>query len=388
MLLHQAPPNGHTFPSLIKSASLSSPSLGPPLHAQVVKRGVLSDPFVQTSLVSFYAVYGNLFDACTMFDEMSERCVVACNAMIDAFCKNGDMGSALSLFECMPERDVVSWTSVVNGFRLNRRFHEAVWFFGKMMSCSVKPNEATYVSVLSSCASLDGWGGLCLGKQVHGHILRNKIQFTVFMGTALIDVYGKSGVLKGAANVFDQMVVKEVCSWNAMISALSSNGQEKEALDLFEKMKLEGLQPNEVTFVAVLTACARGKLVEHGLELFRLMSEDFGVVPVMEHYGCVVDLLGRAGILGAAVKFIKSMPVKPDASVLGALLGACKIHGTTELGNEVGQKLLDLQPQHSGRYVVLSNINAAVQRWHDAADLRKMMLNAGVQKTPAFSMVT
>lgn len=343
---------------------------------------------MQTSFVSFYAVYAELRDACKVFDEMSERCLVSCNAMIDAFCKNGDMGSALCLFERMPERDVVSWTSVVNGFRMSMRFHEAIRFFGKMMSCSAKANEATYVSVLSSCASLNGWGGLDMGKQVYGHILRNEIQLTVFMGTALIDLYGKSGLLKAAANVFDQMVVKEVCSWNAMISALSSNGQEKEALDLFEKMKMEGLLPNEVTFVAVLTACSRGKFVQCGLELFRSMSIDYGVVPAMEHYGCVADLLGRAGLLREAVSFIKSMPLEPDASVLGTLLGACKIHGISELGNELGQKLLDLQPQHSGRYVVLSNINAAVQRWDHAAELRKIMLKAGLEKTPAYSIVT
>lgn len=388
MLLHRAPPNGHTFPSLIKSASSSLPFLGPPLHAQVLKRGVLKDPFVQTSLLSFYAECGNLRSARKVFEEMSERCVVACNAMIDAFCKNGDMGSALCIFEGMIKRDVVSWTSVVNGFRMNRRFCEAVRVFGSMMSCSVKSNEATYVSVLSSCASLDGWGGIYLGKQIHGHILRNEIHLSVFMGTAFIDLYGKSGLLNAAKNVFDGMVVKETCCWNAMISALSSNGREKEALDFFERMKMEGLQPNEVTFVVVLTACARGKLVEFGLELFRSMLNDFGVVPVMEHYGCVVDLLGRAGLLREAAEFVKSMPFEPDASVLGALLGASKIHGTTELGNEVGQKLIDMQPQHSGRYVVLSNINAATQRWNRAAYLRKMMLNAGVQKTLAYSVIT
>lgn len=337
--------------------------------------------------MSFYAEFGELGHACKVFGEMSEPCIVACNAMIDAFCKNGEMGSALLLFERMTERDVVSWTSVVNGFRMNQRFHEAIQFFKKMMSCSVKPNEATYVSLLSSCASLNGWGGLYMGKQIHGYIVRSEIQLTVFLGTALIDFYGKSGFVNAATDVFDQMTVKEICTWNAMISALSSSGQEKEALDLFEKLKKEGLKPNKVTFVAVLTACARGRLVECGLKLFKSMSLDFGVVPIMEHYGCITDLLGREGLLREATEFVKSMPFEPDASVLGALFGACKIHGTTELGNEVGKELLELQPQHSGRYVVLSNISADMQRWDHSADLRKMMLNVGIQKIPAYSVI-
>lgn len=306
--------------------------------------------------------------------------------MLDAFGKNGDMGSALLLFKRMPESDVVSWTSVINGFGRNGHFHEAIEFF-KRMRCKVKPNEATYVSVISSSANLDGCEAVYLGKQIHAHIVRTTNKLTVFMGTALIDLYGKTGCLQSAANVFSQMVFKEICTWNAMISALSSNGREKEALDLFQVMKKEGLLPNEVTFVAVLSACARGKYIEFGLELFRSMALEFGIVPIMEHYGCVVDLLGRAGLLREAAEFIESMPFEPDASVLGALIGACKIYGTTKLVKEVGQKLLDLQPQHCGRYVALSNINAAVERWDHAATLRNMMVDAGIRKIPAYSRI-
>lgn len=321
-----------------------------------------------------------------MFGEITQPCIVAHNAMLDALSKNGDMGSALLLFSRMPQRDVVSWTSVINGFGRNGCFHEAIEFF-KKMSCLVKPNEATYVSVISSCANLDGCGALYLGKQIHAYIIRNHTLLTVFMGTALVDLYGKTGCLKSAANVFNQMVFKEICSWNAMVSALSCNGMEKEALDLFKTMKKEGLQPNKVTFIAVLTACARGKFVDLGLELFRSMSLDFGIIPIMEHYGCVVDLLGRAGLLCEAAEFIKTMPFEPDDSVLGALIGACKIYGTAKLGNEVGKKLLQLQPHHCGRYVVLSNINAGMERWDSAATLRKMMVDAGIRKIPAYSMI-
>ncbi|KAB1228304.1 hypothetical protein CJ030_MR6G022941 [Morella rubra] len=393
MLAHQAPPNSFTFPPLIKAAAFSSPSLGQPLHTQVIKRGVLHDPFIQTSFISLYAQLGELLGARKMFEEISHPCIVAHNAMLDAFGKNGDMRSALLLFECMPERDVVSWTSVINGFGRNGSFSEAVKFFGRMMehedviACLVKPNEATYVSALSSCANLHGGGALHRGKQIHGYVIRNEIELSIFTRTALINLYGKTGCLRSAVNVFDQMVFKEVCTWNAMISSLASNGREMEALDLFKKMKMDGKRPNEVTFVAVLTACARGKLVESGLKFFQSMLDEFGIVPIMEHYGCVVDLLGRAGLLKEATDFIRRMPFEPDGSVLGALFGACKIHGAIELGNVVGQRLIELQPWHCGRYVVLSNIKAGMERWDNAADLRKAMAMAGVEKIPAYSSI-
>ncbi|PIA28844.1 hypothetical protein AQUCO_06600044v1 [Aquilegia coerulea] len=327
MLSHQAPPNSHTFPSLIKAAC-SSPSLasflGRSLHAQVINRGLSVDSFILTSFVSFYAQFGDLIEARKVFDEIPKPCMVSMNSMLDAFGKNGDMGSALSLFENMPEKDVVSWTSIINGFGRNCYFKEAIWFFERMMrhesvtSHVVIPNEATLVSVLSSCANFDSGGALNQGKQIHCYIIKNNVQVTMFLGTALISMYGKTGCL-------------------------------------------------------------------FGLRLFHSMVHEYGVVPRMEHYGCVVDLLGRAGRLEEAAEFIQKMPFEPDATVLGALLGACKVHGAVTLASDVGRKLLDLQPQHCGRYVVLSNIYAEAGRWSHAAQLRKDMVQSGIRKVPAYS---
>ncbi|KAJ6295282.1 hypothetical protein OIU78_023324 [Salix suchowensis] len=263
-------------------------------------------------------------------------------------------------------------------------FGEAIRLFREMMlrddaKCGVvKPNEATYVSVLSSCANLDERGVLCMGKQIHGYIGRNEARVTVFIGTALIDFYGKVGCLSNAIKVYNQMVVKKSCTWNAIISSLANNGREEQALDTFKKMKEEGLCPNEVTFIAVLTACARAKLVEIGLELFQSMEGEFGLVPLMEHYGCVVDLLARAGLLREASEFIRRIPFEPDA---------CKIHGGIVLGNEVGSRLLELQPHHCGQHVALSSIHAGVDRWGVAADIRKTMAEARIRKVPACSWI-
>ncbi|XP_057455627.1 putative pentatricopeptide repeat-containing protein At1g10330 [Lotus japonicus] len=390
MLANQAPPNTHTFPPLFKS---SPPFLLTPLHSQALKRGTLSDPFVLTTLLVLYARNNHLVHAHKVFEEIPTFCVVACNAMLNALSVNGKMEAAVSLLHSMPIRDVVSWTTVVNGFALNGSFGAAIRFLGMMMAHEdvvgglVRPNEATFVSVLSSCANLDGKAGIDCGKQVHGYMVVRGVSMGVFVGTSLIDLYGKMGCLNSAVNVFRVMVAREVCTWNAMISSLASNGREKEALELFEKMKLRGLQLNGITFVAVLTACARGKLVKEGLELFQSMLHEFQVVPVMEHYGCVIDLLGRAGHIQEAAEIIRNMPFQPDASVLGAFLGACRIHGAIELGEEIGKKMLKLQPQYCGQYVLLSSMNVERERWDHAADMRKEIMETGIQKIPAYSMV-
>ncbi|XP_027348190.1 putative pentatricopeptide repeat-containing protein At1g10330 [Abrus precatorius] len=390
MLANQAPPNSHTFPSLLKSSTLP---LGTTLHSQALKRGLLSDTFILSTLLALYARNNRLADAHRVFEEVPMFCIVACNAMLNAFSMNGDMEAAVSLLEGMPQRDVVSWTTVVNGFALNGNFGAAIRFFGKMMSHKdvmdgvVKPNEATCVCVLSSCASLDGKAALDCGKQVQGYVVMNEVKLGVFVGTSLINLYGKMGCLNYAENVFRVMVSREVCTWNAIISSLASNGREKEALDMFEEMKLQGLQPNGITFVAVLTACSRAKFVMEGLELFRSMLHDFQVVPIMKHYGCVIDLLGRAGYIQEAADIIRNMPFEPDATVLRAFLGACRIHGAAELGEEIGKKVLKLQTQHCGQYVLLSSMNAEKERWDHAADLRKEIMDAGIQKIPAYSVV-
>ncbi|ESW04783.1 hypothetical protein PHAVU_011G124800 [Phaseolus vulgaris] len=390
MLANQAPPNSHTFSPLLKSSPLP---LGTTFHSQTLKRGLLSDPFILTSLLALYARNQLLPHAHRVFEEFPMVCIVACNAMLNAFSINGHMEAAVAFFERMPQKDVYSWTTVVNGFALNGNFGASIRFFGKMMSHGdvvrglVKPNEATCASVLSSCANLDGRVALDCGKQVHGYVLMNEAKLGVNVGTSLINLYGKMGRLSNAEKVFRQMVVRKVCTWNAMISSLACHGREKEALDMFEKMKLHGLKPSSITLVAVLTACARGNFVREGLELFRSMWQDFGIEPIMKHYGCVVDLLGRAGHVEEAAEIIRNMPFKPDASVLGAFLGACRIHGAIELGEEIGKKMLKLQRQHCGQYVLLSSMNAEKERWDHAADLRREIMEAGIHEIPAYSMV-
>ncbi|KAK1441655.1 hypothetical protein QVD17_07718 [Tagetes erecta] len=390
MLSHNIPLNAHTFPSIAKAAAASNITPNKPLYTQALKRGVLADRFVRTSFIHLYAETGDLFSARKLFDEMPEPCTVSSNALLDGFCKNGDMDLAFLFFESMPMKDVYSWTSVVNGFVKNECYDRAIRSFQQMVmhrfsgDCVVRPNEATFVSVISACI---GIVGLLNGKQMHAYIIKNDARVSAFVGTALIDLYGKTDALEYAMRVFGRLVNKEVCTWNAIIGALALNGKEKEALDMFDKMKVGNWRPNEVTFVVVLSACARAELVELGLQIFSSMLSRFGVVPGMKHYGCVVDLLGRAGFVEEANEFIRTMPFEADASVLGALLGACKLHGVVDLGVEVAKKLYKMQPQECGQYMLLSSIYAEKENWEHATSSRNVMVDAGFQKPPAYSTV-
>lgn len=391
MLASQVQPIDLTFPSLIKAACSSfSVSYGVALHGQALKRGILVDPFVQTSFVRFYGEVGDLKSSRKMFDEIVDPCVIACNSLLDACGRNGEMDSAFELFQRMPVTDVVSWTSVINGFSKNGLHAKAVMLFGEMIENKgvvLAPNEATFVSVLSSCANLDQ-GGVHLGKQIHGYVMRNEIILTTTLGTALLDMYGKAGDLEMALTIFDQIRDKKVCAWNAIISAFASNGRPKQALEMFEIMKSNNVHPNGITLLAILTACARSKLVDLGIQVFSSICSEYKIIPTSEHYGCMVDLIGRAGLLVDAVNFTKNLPFQPDASVLGALLGACKIHENTELGNKVGKQLIGLQPQHCGQYVALSTFNALDNNWSEAEQMRKVMIQAGIRKRPAYSVLS
>lgn len=396
MLATHTPPSAYTFPSLIKaSVTTGDHRLGLIIHGQVLRRGFHDDGFIGCCLLKLYSELGRLLNARKVFDELGVQDSAPCNALLDAFMKNGEVESALSLFGGFADRDVVSWTTMINGFVKNGLGKEALWWFRKMMEeegrrndGSLKPNESTIVCGLSACANSKGSGDLGHGRAIHGYVVRHEFEATVILSTALVDMYGKCGHLKPARNVFNLVDKnRKICIWNAMISCLACNGEEREALEVFKRMTMvENFRPNGITFVAILTACARAKLVECGLKWFESMSGDFGVQPTMEHYGCVVHLLGRAGLMDEAIELIKKMPFEADASVLGALLGACKVHGDVHLANQVGNLLLELQPLHSGRYMVLSNIYAAAGMWVDATQLKQAMENKGIKKTMGYSL--
>ncbi|KAJ8568102.1 hypothetical protein K7X08_020824 [Anisodus acutangulus] len=294
------------------------------------------------------------------------------SALINMYGKCGDLVSARRIFDGMRKKDAITWNAMISGYAQNGLSDETISLFNAMKEAGVKPNNITLVSVLSACASI---GALDVGKCIDEYASRRGIKHDVYVATALIDMYAKSGNLDDAYQIFESMPRKNEVSWNAMISALAFHGRAQEALTLFERMSLESSdsRPDDVTFVGVLSACVHAGLVDEGKRIFDIMSSSFGLVPKVEHYSCMVDLLSRAGCVYEAWEFIEKMPQKPDEILLGALLGACQKLKNIDVGERVMKLLLEMEPSNSGNYIISSKIYANLRRWDDSARMRQLM---------------
>jgi pentatricopeptide repeat protein len=249
--------------------------------------------------------------------------------------------------------------------------------------------QSKYVTYTGIITALSGLAALDLGKQVHNHVLRSEIPSFVVLQNSLIDMYSKCGNLTYSRRIFDTMYERTVISWNAMLVGYSKHGEGREVLELFTLMRKENkVKPDSVTILAVLSGCSHGGLEDRGLNIFQEMtSGKFGVEPKMEHYGCVVDLLGRSGRVEEAFEFIKKMPFEPTAAIWGSLLGACRVHSNVDIGEFAGHQLLEIEPGNAGNYVILSNLYALAGRWEDVRSLRDLMLKKTVTKEPGRSWI-
>ncbi|XP_057961609.1 pentatricopeptide repeat-containing protein At5g08305 [Malania oleifera] len=379
-------PDHLTYPFLVKaSAHLLDVRLAVAVHGHVVKSGYEFDRFVRNSLVHAYGTCGALVYACKVFDEMPNRNLVSWNAMLDAYAKFGDLSLAREVFELMPERDVVSWSSLIDGYVKDGDYREALAVFQQMQALGSKANEVTMVSVLCACAHL---GALEQGRMMHHYMMENGLPLTLVLRTSLVDMYAKCGAIEEALVVFRGVSGKQsdVLIWNAVIGGLATHGLVKESLDLYTEMQIMGIIPDEITYLCLLCACAHGGLVKEAWYFFESLSKH-GMTPKSEHYACLVDVLSRAGCLGQAYQFICQLPIEPTASMLGALLNGCLNRGRLDLAEIVGKKLIELEPNHDGRYIGLSNVYAVVKRWDDAKTMRETMESRGVKKSPGCSFV-
>ncbi|XP_020524850.1 pentatricopeptide repeat-containing protein At1g08070, chloroplastic-like [Amborella trichopoda] len=311
-------------------------------------------------------------------------CTVLGTCLVDMYAKCGRIDESRNMFDEMPQRNVVSWSAMILGYVQNNQCFEALRLFKKMVSESVRPNEVTMIAVLLACAQA---GDLNSGTWVHAYIDKNQINLTVNLQNSLIDMYSKCGSVDLAHHIFENMKAKDLVSWNAMISGLAHHGLVKEALNAFSSMQEQGIKPDNITFIGVLTACSHGGLVKMGWQKFKEMREKHKISPKIEHYGCMVDLLGRAGFLVEAMELIDKMPMEPNGAVWGALLGACRVHNNLELGELAAKRLLEIEPQNDANYVLLSNIYAGFTRWEDVKLIRKMMHERGVRKIPGCSII-
>ncbi|XP_038690697.1 pentatricopeptide repeat-containing protein At5g66520-like [Tripterygium wilfordii] len=355
------------------------------VHGYIEKLGFQSNVFLQNMIVYLYAVCGEMAEAGLLFDKMPERDVVTWNIMITQFVKREDIDNAYALFARMPERSVRSWTSMIAGYVQCGMPKEAIDLFMEMEEAGLRPNEVTVVAVLAACADL---GALDLGRRVHEYSNKSGFKKNVRVSNTLIDMYVKCGCLDDARRVFDEMGERTIVSWSAMIVGLAMHGEAEEAIRLFSIMIERGVKPNTVTFIGLLHACSHMGLVDEGRGFLASMSRDYGIIPRIEHYGCMVDLYSRAGHLQEAHEFIMNMPIKPNGVVWGALLGGCKVHKNVELAEEAIRHLAKLDPLNDGYYVVLSNIYAEAQRWEDTARVRQLMRDRGVKKTAGWSSIT
>ncbi|KAL2900011.1 hypothetical protein RDABS01_025093 [Bienertia sinuspersici] len=285
----------------------------------------------------------------------------------------------------MPERDLVPCTAIIVGYLNDKKFYEeAIDLFLEMERENVKPDCPALVGFLCACTRL---GAIDMGERVINSMKREELVADPVLGTTVIDMYAKCGNFDLAWNFFKEMKERDLVVWNAAISSLSVNGHVKVAFSLFAQIQKLGFQPNGHTFVGLLRGCTHAGLVDEGWKCFNSMTRVFSVSPTIEHYGCMVDLLSRSGLLQKAYHFIQSMPVEPNVIIWGALLGGCRIHRNTHLAEHVSEKLVELQPWNSGNYVLLSNIYSANNKWHDAERIRVRMNQQGIQKIPGYSWI-
>ncbi|KAE8729171.1 RING/U-box superfamily protein isoform 1 [Hibiscus syriacus] len=370
-------------------------SLDVELARQVFDESTQTDVVSWTALINGYLKSGYLVEGLECFNEMSihgfyietgriEWDIFVGSAVVDMYSKCGFHDDARKYFNQMPIRNVVSWTALVAGHLQGNRYKEAIILFQDMLMEKVRPSEFTFTSVLTACAEI---GGLIHGRWVHGHIIRFKSDTNSAVGTALINMYAKCGCLKEAFMVFKKLSGKDVYAWTAMINGFAMYGDAMSSLNLFNEMLRSGVRPNEVTFLGVLSACSHGGLVDKGREIFATMKQRYCLEPGLDHYSCMVDMLGRAGLLEEAREMIEDMPIEPTAKVWAPLLGACMIHKAYDLGEYVGKHLIKLQPERGSRYALLATLYSSHQKWDSAAEIRKIMKERGVKKTPGCSWI-
>ncbi|CBI33393.3 unnamed protein product, partial [Vitis vinifera] len=330
-----------------------------------------------------FARFGKIAEARRLFDQMPIRNVVAWNAMIAAYVQNCHVDEAISLFMEMPEKNSISWTTVINGYVRMGKLDEARQLLNQMPYRN-KPDQSTFACGLSSCAHL---AALQVGKQLHQLVMKSGYATDLFVSNALITMYAKCGSISSAELLFKDIDHFDVVSWNSLIAAYALNGNGREALKLFHKMEVEGVAPDEVTFVGILSACSHVGLIDQGLKLFKCMVQAYNIEPLAEHYACMVDLLGRAGRLEEAFQLVRGMKINANAGIWGALLGACRIHGNLELAKFAAEKLLEFEPHKTSNYVLLSNMQAEAGRWDEVARVRRLMKEKGAEKQPGWSWI-
>ncbi|XP_022732284.1 pentatricopeptide repeat-containing protein At2g29760, chloroplastic [Durio zibethinus] len=351
----------------------------------IERNGIHVNLTLSNAILYMYMKCGSLEDAKRLFDKMEEKDIVTWTTMLDGYAKLGEYEAARRVLDTMPRQDIAAWNALISGYEQNWKPKEALSIYHELQQSKIaKPDEITLVSTLSACAQL---GAMEIGECIHAYIKEQEIKLNCHLTTSLIDMYSKCGDIKKALEVFYSAERRDVFVWSAMIAGLAMHGQGRAAIDLFSSMQETTIKPNSVTFTNVLCACSHAGLVKEAKTFFNQMEPVYGIPPEIQHYSCMVDILGRAGLLEEAVEFIEKMPIVPSDSVWGALLGACQIHGNVELAELACGHLLELDPGNHGAYVLLSNIYAKTGKWDSVSRLRKHMRVTGLKKEQGCSTI-
>uniref|UniRef100_A0A7N0TC55 DYW domain-containing protein n=1 Tax=Kalanchoe fedtschenkoi TaxID=63787 RepID=A0A7N0TC55_KALFE len=349
-------PNKFTFPFVLKaSAGVGEAGLGRAVHGQLVKFGFAGDAHVDNTLIHMYGSGG---------DE--------------------DVEAARKVFDEMSDWSLVTWSAMIGGYARAGRGLEAVEVFRAMQTAGVRPDDVTMVSVLSACSEL---GAIELGKWVESYVEKEGIRESLELRNALIDMFAKCGDVDRAVRAFRSTQGPNIMSWTSLIVGMAMHGRGEEAISLFEEMVRAGFAPDDVAFTGLLSACSHSGLVNKGRRYFASMTQDFGLVPKIEHYGCVVDLLSRAGLVDQAIRFVQEMPIEPNPIILRTLINGCRVHGQLQLGETITSQLINSEPMQETNYILLSYIYGKMSHWERKTNIRQAMEEKGMKKTPGSTKI-
>lgn len=347
-------PDLFTIASLLSAcARLKSLSCGKEIHGSMLRNGFELDEFIGISLVSLYVQCGKILSAKLFFDNMEEK-------------------------------NLVCWNTMINGFSQNKFPFDALDMFHQMLSSKIWPDEIAIIGALGACSQVSA---LRLGKELHCFAVKSHLTEHSFVTCSLIDMYAKSGCMEQSQNIFDRVHLKGEVTWNVLITGYGIHGHGRKAIELFKSMQNAGFRPDSVTFIALLTACNHAGLVAEGLEYLGQMQSLFGIKPKLEHYACVVDMLGRAGRLNEALELVNELPDKPDSRIWSSLLSSCRNYRDLDIGEKVANKLLELGPDKAENYVLISNFYARLGKWDEVRKMRQRMKEIGLQKDAGCSWI-
>ena len=373
-------------------ADMAQVDRGSEIHGYVVKGGYEDYLFVKNALIGTYGKHEHLRDAHKVFFEMKATNLVSWNALISAYAESGLCDEAYAVFLQMEKSDgnplvrpnVISWSAVIGGFASEGRGEESLELFRQMQLAKVMANCVAISGVLSVCAEL---AALNLGRELHGYAIRVMMDDNILVGNGMINMYMKCGGFKEGHLVFDNIKSRDLISWNSLIGGYGIHGLGEKALRTFDEMIKAGMKPDNITFVAVLSACSHAGLVAAGRNLFNRMVTEFRIEPNVEHYACMIDLLGRAGLLQEASDIVRNMPIEPNECVWGALLNSCRMYRDTDIAEETASHIITLKSEITGSFMLLSNIYAASGRWEDSARVRVSAKTKGLKKIPGQSWI-